>query len=594
MAKRKSTTCSIAAALLLWAMLLLVCGVRPLPAQATSDVNSARAQHLAKMKKCDPNTVSLAMLPVQIWFKHPMVTSHKVADALGLVVESYGMNNLDALDAEFIPPADAAWEQVPVHLAEFLKKNPPKNEYVLYAQYLGDPNGGPTGGPTEIRFVVTDAAGNLVLSDRQTRQDEDFKRIVSCDPDPMGCSSLVAERLFSLLGWQKVKGEPHGKFARKWAQASGTPSDEEQAAMGQRAAKLKANIKTAQIAIYSTCIGEERNTESAAHLASLLAQQFGCKTIKVDKPVSFQRQPTGNEQKLLWDLARAFRDYLRANPADSNYAMLAEYFVNPAGGPVGAVHFVVCEKSGDWVLIDFQNNTHKDFQRIMPKSIEDCDRLAIERLAKRLKIVLTTAATASASELTVVSYETSETNLTLSSPDTGMTLTKVLGGTGGAPAATQGSYVLKAVWSNQPDRKVEIRHGGLSYNLASFDKALVDVFIPTGAALFLSTGLIGIWSDNWMPGKWSQGDIVPTENNRWFTIEMNIDSFSPGLLDHISALVFENYGADSGTLYVDNIRLIGSEPNEPNGLIATGWPSNALRNGSSKLKICRMLEKKYH
>ena len=230
----------------------------------------------------------------------------------------------------------------------------------------------------------------------------------------------------------------------------------------------------------------------------------------------------------------------------------------------------------------------------MPKSIEDCDRLAIERLAKRLKIVLTTAATASASELTVVSYETSETNLTLSSPDTGMTLTKVLGGTGGAPAATQGSYVLKAVWSNQPDRKVEIRHGGLSYNLAGFDKALVDVFIPTGAALFLSTGLIGIWSDNWMPGKWSQGDIVPTENNRWFTIEMNIDSFSPGLLDHISALVFENYGADSGTLYVDNIRLIGSEPNEPNGLIATGWPSNALRNGSSKLKICRMLEKKYH
>ncbi|MGA2324575.1 MAG: hypothetical protein ABSG22_12105, partial [Sedimentisphaerales bacterium] len=59
-----------------------------------------------------------------------------------------------------------------------------------------------------------------------------------------------------------------------------------------------------------------------------------------------------------------------------------------------------------------------------------------------LLIVLTAAATASASELTVVSYETSETNLTLSSPDTGMTLTKVLGGTGGAPAATQGSYVL--------------------------------------------------------------------------------------------------------------------------------------------------------
>jgi hypothetical protein len=373
MVKEKITICLIAAVLVLWAALL--------PAQAPSEADSAQAERLAKLKKSDPNVVSLALLPVQIWFKHPMITSRLVADVLGGVAESYGMNNLDALDTEFVPPAEAAWEQVPGHLAEFLKKNPPKSEYVLYAQYLGNPNGD----PTEIRFVVTDAAGNLVLSDHQTDKDEDFKRIVPGDPDAMGCSVLVAERLFSRLGWQKVEGEPHGKFARKWAQASGTPSDEEQAAMGQRAAKLKADIKTTQIAVYSTCIGEERNIESAAHLASLVAQQVGCKAVKVDKPVSFQRQPTGNEQKLLWDLARAFRDYLRANPADSNYAMLAEYFVNPAGGPVGAVHFVVCEKSGDWVLVDFQNSTHEDFQRIAPKNIEDCDRLTVERLAKRLK-----------------------------------------------------------------------------------------------------------------------------------------------------------------------------------------------------------------
>ena len=196
-----------------------------------------------------------------------------------------------------------------------------------------------------------------------------------------------------------------------------------------------------------------------------------------------------------------------------------------------------------------------------------------QKIKYLLLIVLVAAATASSSELTVVSYEPAETNLTLSSPDTGMTLTKVLAGTGGAPAATQGSYVLKVAWTGQTDRKVEIYHGGLSYNLAGFDKALVDVFIPTGAALFQSNGLIGIWSNNWVPGNWSLGDIVPTENNKWFTIEMNISSFSPGLLDHISALVFEHYGADNGTLYVDNIRLIGSEPNEPNGLIATGHDS---------------------
>lgn len=173
----------------------------------------------------------------------------------------------------------------------------------------------------------------------------------------------------------------------------------------------------------------------------------------------------------------------------------------------------------------------------------------------------------SASETLLVGYETSETTLSISSPDSGMTLTKVLGGISGTPAATQGSYVLKAIWTGQTDRKVEIRHNGLNYNLAGFEKALVDVFIPTGAALFQSNGKIGFWSDNWLPDNWSQGDILPTENNKWFTITMDVSSFNPGQLDHISALVLENYGADNGTVYVDNIRLFSCKPT---GLTATG------------------------
>ena len=77
-----------------------------------------------------------------------------VANVLGGVAESYGMNNLDALDTEFVPPAEAAWEQVPVLLAEFLMKNPPKSDYVLYAQYLGDPNIGPKPAPAGRRAWV--------------------------------------------------------------------------------------------------------------------------------------------------------------------------------------------------------------------------------------------------------------------------------------------------------------------------------------------------------------------------------------------------------------------------------------------------------
>ncbi len=186
--------------------------------------------------------------------------------------------------------------------------------------------------------------------------------------------------------------------------------------------------------------------------------------------------------------------------------------------------------------------------------------------------VFAAAATVSASQLTVASYEPAETSLVVSSGEIA-TIQKVLGGVGGVPVATDGSYVLKLQWAGQTDRKVEISQTGLNYNFAGFDQMLVDVYIPSGSALFQSGGLIGIWSSNWLPSNWSRGDIVPTENDKWFTIAMNVDSFNEGTLNYISALVFENYGADDGMLYVDNIRLFSYEPSEPNGLVATGHDS---------------------
>jgi hypothetical protein len=49
------------------------------------------------------------------------------------------------------------------------------------------------------------------------------------------------------------------------------------------------------------------------------------------------------------------------------------------------VHFVVCDRAGEWVIADLQNNHHEDFQRIDPKVLEDCDRLVLERLRAQLR-----------------------------------------------------------------------------------------------------------------------------------------------------------------------------------------------------------------
>ena len=97
-----------------------------------------------------------------------------------------------------------------------------------------------------------------------------------------------------------------------------------------------------------------------------------------------------------------------------------------------------------------------------------------------------------AADTLLASYETAETNLTITSPEDGgvTTIQSVLGGAGGVPTATEGSYVLEVTWSGETDGKVEIEHQwtGFTFDLLGEDRILVDVYMTSQ----LSPGLAGI------------------------------------------------------------------------------------------------------
>jgi hypothetical protein len=46
---------------------------------------------------------------------------------------------------------------------------------------------------------------------------------------------------------------------------------------------------------------------------------------------------------------------------------------------------VICTGKGEWVVADFQNSHHEDFQSIAPAGVTDCDKLVAKRLAGYLK-----------------------------------------------------------------------------------------------------------------------------------------------------------------------------------------------------------------
>ena len=53
---------------------------------------------------------------------------------------------------------------------------------------------------------------------------------------------------------------------------------------------------------------------------------------------------------------------------------------NPENWEQGLVHFVVCDRKGEWVIVDMQNSYHPDYLSVKPKSREECNRLLVQRL----------------------------------------------------------------------------------------------------------------------------------------------------------------------------------------------------------------------
>jgi len=174
----------------------------------------------------------------------------------------------------------------------------------------------------------------------------------------------------------------------------------------------------------------------------------------------------------------------------------------------------------------------------------------------------------------LASYEISETDLsvTANAGDTGLAVAIVQGGVSGAPAATDGSRVLRLTITNEADRKVEVRHNwsASTYNLADADELLADVYVASAGAL---PGLMGVWSANWSPpDAWQQATGIPTTTGSWVTISLNVSNRSQVGLNYLWAFILENMSGTSGVVYVDNLRLRGTgEPPEVTGFAANAY-----------------------
>jgi hypothetical protein len=318
---------------------------------------------------------SLTVLPAGL----SGTVSKQVGEVIGMLLERGGLNHLELSTAEFRPPQQADLTATGKALGEFVRTNPPKTDYVLFADLLGSPEKG----VAEVRGVIVNKQGEVVWQDRQTPDDADFKRIKP--QEPLQCCILLAERLRPVLGLDDPTraNAPEGKLAKRWQEKTGIPDEAEQAALKERQQAFKKAGPTASLLIYPVRAGDEVSKDCATDVVKLINEAKVAKATAADQGPQLEIKGSMNEQKMLWDMARGVREYLQSHRPDADYVLYADYLMGrDASGKevVGGVHFVMCDRQGQWVIVDFQNDHWEDFRAINPKSRADCDRLVVKRL----------------------------------------------------------------------------------------------------------------------------------------------------------------------------------------------------------------------
>ncbi|MBN2296936.1 MAG: hypothetical protein JXM70_31215, partial [Pirellulales bacterium] len=163
-------------------------------------------------------------------------------------------------------------------------------------------------------------------------------------------------------------------------------------AMEKRLETMKKNLAGQQVAVYPIHLAKGKAPGCTKRLIDAINNRGLFKAVAGTADPSLNVEGSHNEQRVLWGAAREFGKFIKKNPPRTDYALYLDYGVCgpevkiPDGikREASYVHLILCTKAGEVVMVDFQNSHHGDFKQIMPKTCQDCDRLALVRLAARL------------------------------------------------------------------------------------------------------------------------------------------------------------------------------------------------------------------
>lgn len=344
-------------------------------ANAKEDPGQQKRLEMMRSKGTD---ASLTILPARLMGQN----WDRLSEVIGALLEQKGLKNIEVSSIAFSRVSKPALNDLIDSLKNFISAHPITTDYVLYVEMNGDQNPPPI---DEVIGIILDRSAALVWNDIMNSEDDAFTRV--SDPDPMGYSVLLTERMAPDFGLnaETARNAKPGKMAAKMRERSGLPPEEEMAQMPEREQKFKADFKQSNLVIFPVRDLGKENGPEAEKLAALINSAGMSKARISNTFLLLNSSDDPNEMKRLWDMAKDFRSYIKANKQDADYYLYADYVYTPDNWPAGLVHFIICDRQGDWVIVDFQNSEKPDYIQIKPTSAETCNKLVVARINKYLK-----------------------------------------------------------------------------------------------------------------------------------------------------------------------------------------------------------------
>jgi hypothetical protein len=138
-------------------------------------------------------------------------------------------------------------------------------------------------------------------------------------------------------------------------------------------------LGTTSITVYPTYIRRrtgDYDEAAAERLAAFLRAENLAEVTVTDERVPITGSWRRNQAGMLQESAEAFAAHVRANPIDTDYALLAEYlFLHDAAG---GIHCYVLDAEGTLAYAVLLNDHWKPFKKVMPRTVDECSDVLID------------------------------------------------------------------------------------------------------------------------------------------------------------------------------------------------------------------------